>query len=86
MFWDNRGNSKLTLVGFYFRSAPFQLFQSHKCFIDVFEKQSPFIVTHNKYIINVALTVMVALIRFSDMFYLVVPKHFFKFRLYAPWI
>ena len=60
------------------------MFQSHKCFIDVFEIQSPFIVTHNKYIINVALTVMVALIRFSDMFYLVVPKHFFKISLICP--
>ena len=56
-----------------------QLFQSHKCFTDVFEIHSPFIVTHNKCIINV-----MACIFFSDKFYLVVPKHFFLFCSYAP--
>ena len=56
---------------FYFRSVPFQLFQSHKCFIDVFEILSSFIVTHNKcIIINVTPSVCVsfALICFPDTF------------------
>ena len=56
---------------FYFRSVPFQLFQSHKCFIDVFEILSSFIVTHNKcIIINVTQSVCVsfALICFPDTF------------------
>ena len=34
------------------------VFQSHKCFIDVFEIHSPFIVRHNKCIVNVILNVM----------------------------
>ena len=42
---------------FYCRSVPFQLFQSHKCFIDVFEILSSLIVTHNKCIIDVTLHV-----------------------------
>ena len=40
---------------FYSCSILFQLFQSHKCFIDVFEIHYPFIVTHNKCSINVTL-------------------------------
>ena len=50
------------VVFFYFRSVPFQLFQSQKCFIDVFEILSSFIVTHNKCIINVTRNVMVCLL------------------------
>ena len=56
---------------FYFRSVPFQLFQSHKCFIDVFEILSSFIVTHNKcIIINVTPSVCVtfSFICFPDTF------------------
>ena len=56
---------------FYFRSVPFQLFQSRKCFIDVFEILSSFIVTHNKcIIINVTPSVCVtfAFICFPDTF------------------
>ena len=44
-------------------SVPFQLFKSHKCFIDVSEINSPFFVTHNKCITNITLNVMLALIR-----------------------
>ena len=40
-------------------SVPLQLFQLHKCFIDVFENNSAFIVMHNKYIVNVTANVMV---------------------------
>ena len=59
------------VVFFYFRSVPFQLFQSHKCFIDVFEILSSFIVTHNKcIIINVTPSVCVtfSFICFPDTF------------------
>ena len=44
---------------FDFHSVPFQLFQPHKIYIDVFEINSPFIVTHNKCIINVTPNVIV---------------------------
>ena len=41
---------------------------SHKCFIDIFEIHSPFIVTHNKCIINVTQNVMyMGLINKVDM-------------------
>ena len=49
-------NVKLVVFSFYFYSVPFQ---PHKRYIDVFEINSPFIVTHNKYIINVTPNVMV---------------------------
>ena len=84
MFWSNRTNINfvnatetenvsrqtgklitLRLAVFDFYCVQFQL---HKCFIDVFELNSPFIVTHNKCIINVTLNVMVALTRFADSF------------------
>jgi len=44
---DNVKACSLTFVEFCS-----QLFQSHKCFTDVFEIHSPFIVTHNKRIIK----------------------------------
>ena len=53
-------------------------------FYRFFETISPFIVTYNKFIINVTQNVMLVLIRFSVTFYLVVPKHFFLIPLISP--
>ena len=72
---------------FYCRSVPFQLFQSHKCFIDVFEILSSLIVTHNKCIkCNSTCNGMFVLMCFSDTFNFISSFHkiFFLFRLYAP--
>ena len=61
-FNKTTGTEGLRLIVFGFHSVPFQSFQSHnsyKCFIDVFEINSPFISTHNKCIINRTPNVMV---------------------------
>ena len=73
------------VVFFYCRSVPFQLFQSQKCFIDVFEILSSLIVTHNKCIkCNSTCNGMFALMCFSDTFNFISSFHkIFLFRLYA---